>query len=74
MRSKSVGLDWLVLRMEELGFDSFEEVAVHCGLNRGNLYRIFTFETRPSIDVLPKLCHGLRTSPGEILRVLNVQV
>jgi len=43
-------------------------------LNRGTLYRYFTFEQRPSIDVLPALCDGLQASPLEILRALKIQV
>ena len=53
---------------------SLEEAAAACGLNRGTLYRYFTLEQRPSIDVLPALCDGLQASPLEILRALEIQV
>jgi transcriptional regulator with XRE-family HTH domain len=67
------GLDWLHDRMEQLGFDTLEDAARACDLNRGNLYRYFSFETRPSIDVLPKLCEGLDASPLEVLQALGIQ-
>lgn len=60
--------------MEELGFESLEEVAQECGLNKGNLHRYFSFETRPSVDVLPRLCEGLRATPMEVLRALGIQL
>lgn len=53
---------------------SLEEVAQACDLNRGNVYRYFTFETRPSIDVIPKLCDGLKATPMEILVALGIQI
>ena len=59
--------------MEELGLGSLEEAATRCNLNRGNLYRYFNFETRPSIDVIPKLCQGLDVAPLEVLRALGIQ-
>lgn len=68
------GMKWLQNRMAELGLESLEEAAAACGLNRGTLYRYFTFEQRPSIDVLPALCDGLQASPLEILRALKIQV
>lgn len=67
-------MDWLQSRMKELGYSSLEEAAVQCQLNRGNLYRYFNLETRPSIDVLPLLCEGLDSSPLEVLRALGIQV
>ncbi len=59
--------------MAQLGFDTLEDAAKACDLNRGNLYRYFAFETRPSIDVLPKLCEGLDASPLEVLQALGIQ-
>lgn len=72
-KKTSTGLDWLYARMEELGLSSLEEAAARCGLNRGNLYRYFKFETRPSIDVIPNLCEGLEVSPLEVLEALGIQ-
>lgn len=69
-----VGMDWLQARMEKIGADTLQEAAELCDLNRGNLYRYFKFETRPNIDVLPKLCKGLRSSPEEVLHALKIQV
>lgn len=60
--------------MASLGLSSLEQVAQRCSLNRGNLYRYFSFETRPSIDVIPLLCEGLEASPEEILRALGIQM
>lgn len=74
MPSKTlIGIDWLYGRMAELGLNSLEETAERCNLNRGNLYRYFKFETRPSIDVIPALCKGLESSPLEILTALGIQ-
>jgi AcrR family transcriptional regulator len=71
--TKVVGLDWLYRKMDELEFSSLQAAAEACDLNRGNLYRYFAFETRPSIDLLPKLCDGLRASPLEVLTALGIQ-
>jgi transcriptional regulator with XRE-family HTH domain len=71
--TKLVGLDWLYRKMDEHEFSSLQAVAEACKLNRGNLYRYFTFETRPSIDLLPKLCNGLNASPLEVLTALGIQ-
>lgn len=68
------GLDWLYEKMDVLGFTALEDVAEATGINRGNLYRYFSFQTRPSIDVLPKLCEGLDATPLEVLRALAIQV
>jgi transcriptional regulator with XRE-family HTH domain len=73
-RKGKTGLDWLYERMEELNLGSLEEAAERCGLNRGNLYRYFKLETRPSIDVLPQLCKGLDASPDEVLVALGIQI
>ena len=59
--------------MSDLGLNSLGETAERCGLNKGNLYRYFKFETRPSIDVIPALCEGLETSPLEVLTALGIQ-
>ncbi|MEN9792171.1 MAG: hypothetical protein RL330_249 [Actinomycetota bacterium] len=67
-------MGWLRCRMEELGYQSLEDTAQACGINRGTLHRYFTLETRPSVDVLPLLCTGLKASPLDVLRALQVQV
>jgi transcriptional regulator with XRE-family HTH domain len=67
------GSEWLEDRMAALGLTSLEQAAQRCSLNRGNLYRYFTFETRPSIDVIPLLCEGLDASPEEVLHALGIQ-
>jgi hypothetical protein len=70
----SQGLDWLYGRIEVLSLTSLEQAAERCGLNRGNLYRYFTWETRPSIDVLPALCEGLEATPEEVLKALGIKI
>ena len=66
------GLEWLRARMEKLGFSSLEDVAREIGINRGNLYRYFSLETRPSVALLPDLCRALKASPAEILKALEI--
>lgn len=73
MKKSLVGLDWLYKRMSDLSITSLEDLAIRTGINRGNLYRYFNFETRPSIDVLPKLCIALEASPLDVLRALGIQ-
>ena len=58
--------------MEQLELNSLEQAAERCGLNRGNLYRYFTWATRPSIDMLPDPCKGLEAAPSEILQALGI--
>jgi AcrR family transcriptional regulator len=71
--TKVVGLDWLYRKMDEHDYSSLQAVAEACDLNRGNLYRYFAFKTRPSIDLLPKLCNGLNATPLEVLTALGIQ-
>ena len=71
--TKVVGMDWLYRKMDEHDYSSLQAVAEACDLNRGNLYRYFAFETRPSIDLLPKLCNGLNATPLEVLTALGIQ-
>ena len=73
-KNSKEGLDWLYGRIEVLGLTSLEQAAERCGLNRGNLYRYFNWETRPSIDVLPALCIGLESSPEEVLHALGIDI
>lgn len=73
-RKSTAGMDWLYERMQELNISSLEQAAERCGLNRGNLYRYFNWETRPSIDVLPALCIGLESSPEEVLHALGIDI
>ncbi len=72
-RSKNkTGLEWLRARMNDLGYNSLEEVAREIGINRGNLYRYFSLETRPSVALLPDLCKVLKASPAEVLKALEI--
>jgi len=70
--SSKTGLDWLRARMDKLNYNSLEEVAQEIHINRGNLYRYFSLETRPSVALLPELCRVLKASPAEILKALEI--
>ena len=70
--ANKTGLEWLRARMEKLGFNSLEEVAQEIKINRGNLYRYFSLETRPSVALLPDLCRVLKASPADILKALEI--
>jgi transcriptional regulator with XRE-family HTH domain len=65
-------MKWLRSRMEELEYRTLDEVAQAMGINRGNLYRYFTLETRPSIDMIPPMCQALDLTPDELLKALYV--
>ena len=71
-QQSATGLDWLRARMEKIGYTSLEEVAREIGINRGNLYRYFSLETRPSVALLPDLCRALKCSPADVLRALEI--
>jgi hypothetical protein len=73
MGKKLTGIAWLRSTMENNGWSTFEEVAERCGINRGNLYRYFAFETRPSIDMIPVLCDALKVDVFELLDALEVE-
>lgn len=68
------GLGWLYDRMEFLGFSSLSEFAKHADLHKGNLYRYFSHETKPSVAVLPSLTLALQTPVETVLEVLGVQL
>ena len=70
--NKLTGLEWLRSRMDKLGYTSLEEVAQEIQINRGNLYRYFSLETRPSVALLPNLCRALQASPSDILKALEI--
>ena len=70
--SSKTGLEWLRARMDKLGYKSLEEVAQEIKINRGNLYRYFSLETRPSVALLPDLCRVLKASPAEVLKALEI--
>jgi hypothetical protein len=68
------GLGWLYDRIETLGFSSLSEFAKHADLHKGNLYRYFSHETKPSIAVLPTLTKALQVPVATVLDVLGVQL
>jgi len=65
-------MKWLRNRMAELEYGSLQEVADAIGINRGNLYRYFTAETRPSIEMMPPMCSALDVTYEELLIALEV--
>jgi len=70
--AQKTGMAWLRLRMEQLGYSTLEQVASDLGINRGNLYRYFSLQTRPSVALLPKFCKVFRTDADTMLRALGV--
>lgn len=72
MSNQKTGLEWLRARMDKLGYSSLEEVATELGINRGNLYRYFTLENRPSVAMLPVMCEVFKVKTDEVLRALEV--
>lgn len=63
---------WLRDRMTKLGYTSLEQVAAETGINRGNIYRYFTQEQRPSVALVEPLCQVLKVSPQALLIGLGV--
>jgi transcriptional regulator with XRE-family HTH domain len=72
MKNHMTGMFWLRARMDHLGYESLDAVALKVGINRGNLFRYFTLETVPSMALLPDLCRVLDVSPEELLRALEI--
>jgi hypothetical protein len=68
------GMAWLRYRMDQCGYTSLQQVAEAADLNRGNLWRYFMLETRPSIDVLPRLGEALDASIYDVLAALEVEL
>ena len=66
------GQEWLKRRMFDLGMSSIAELESATGINKGTLSRYFRGLQRPSIDVLPVLCHALQVSPETLLRAFRV--
>jgi len=71
MAKRKTGMPWLRDRMAKLGYKSLEEVANDMNINRGNLYRYFSLETKPSVAMLPALSTVLDVSYAEILKALE---
>jgi transcriptional regulator with XRE-family HTH domain len=72
-KRKQKGMKWLREKMNELGYDTLQEVAEKIGINRGNLYRYFSLETKPSVAMLPILAKVFKTDYEEVLYALGVQ-
>lgn len=70
-RKKKTGMVWLRARMHKLGYVSLEEVAQEMGINRGNLYRYFSLENKPSVALLPVISDVLSVSYEEVLTALE---
>jgi transcriptional regulator with XRE-family HTH domain len=73
MKKKQLtGMEYLRSRMEELGYKNLQEVAEHMSVNRGNLWRWWNYDTRPSVDMIPVFATVLEASELEILAALEV--
>ena len=71
-KKTQTGMTWLRTRMDELEYESLQQVADQIGINRGNLWRYFKLETRPSVALLPAICKALDATPQDVLRALEV--
>jgi transcriptional regulator with XRE-family HTH domain len=58
-------------RMKALGLNSWESLAVRCGLDRGTLWRYAKGEQVPGLARVQGLCVGLEVMPEELLRGLG---
>lgn len=58
---------WLRTRMDELDIPSLEHLADLCGIDKGNLSRIFRQVQRPRVSALEPLASALRVSILELL-------
>lgn len=68
------GLPWFYDRIEALGYESLSDFAKQTDMHKGNLYRYFSHETKPSIAVLPKLCRSLKVEVDVVLSHLGVNI
>jgi len=64
-------MDWLRSTMARRGF-TLNSLSEEVGINKGNIYRYFTQQQRPRIDVVPILCDALKVSPSTLLIQLGV--
>lgn len=64
-------MNWLRATMKKRGL-TLNSLAEEIEINKGNIYRYFTQQQRPRIDVLPVLCEALKTSPATMLIQLGV--
>ncbi len=69
--SPEESMDWLRATMTKRGF-TLNSLAEEIGINKGNIYRYFTQQQRPRVDVLPILCGALKVSPSALLIQLGV--
>jgi len=65
-------MQFLRSRMDTLGYESLEPVAVAMGINRGNLYRYFAGQTVPSAEMIPVMCTVLEVTPMQLMEALNL--
>ena len=68
------GLKWLHSRLDDLKYPSISAFAKQVGINKGNLYRYFTHESKPAVSQLPRLCKALEASAAEVLWALGVSL
>ena len=69
--SPDESMDWLRATMRKRGF-TLNSLAEEIGINKGNIYRYFTQQQRPRIDVVPILSEALKSSPSTLLIQLGV--
>jgi DNA-binding Xre family transcriptional regulator len=69
--SPEESMDWLRATMKKRGF-TLNSLAEEIGINKGNIYRYFTQQQRPRIDVVPILCDALKATPASLLIQLGV--
>jgi len=71
-KRRKKGMKWLRDKMDTLGYTSLEQVANELNINRGNLYRYFILETKPSVAMLPIMADVFETDYEDILYALDV--
>jgi transcriptional regulator with XRE-family HTH domain len=64
-------MDWLRATMKKRGY-TLNSLSEAVGINKGNIYRYFTQQQRPRVDVVPMLCEALKTTPATLLIQLGV--
>jgi hypothetical protein len=66
------GHEWLRARMNDIGYTSYEDVAIRMGIHKGNLWRYFNHDNIPNMGLMPIMCLILHCTPTELLRALKI--
>jgi transcriptional regulator with XRE-family HTH domain len=72
LMSPDDSVEWLHVRLREIGLRSIADLEARTGLNKGTISKYFRQLQRPSISVVPILCSGLEVSPATLLAALGV--